>query len=249
MNRRLLLALSLLVSCPAARDSSSQAPPDTRVEWYQYVSVPEDDPESRYPEITQATITTSPGSMRYEFTIERGERIERGWIETDARATFTGARRTVHEGDRGLVEYDSMWVDNDDLYVRRVRPERKRGRKDQVKDFDIPDDKPLVVDASFLLWLREFPYGSGASSKVFMVDFSQHKVTVEAVDRGVETVTVPAGTFDCHHVEVIVMVLWIKTRIDFWMSTSAPHFLVRHQGKRGPFTDSYVTELVKLEHN
>jgi len=32
-----------------------------------------------------------------------------------------------------------------------------------------------------------------------------------------------------------------------WISTQKPNFLVKYQGKKGPFTPSYITSLVSWE--
>ncbi len=58
----------------------------------------------------------------------------------------------------------------------------------------------------------------------------------------------PAGVFDCHHLEVIVQVPVLKPTIHYWVSKEKPHFLVRHRGKKDPFAPSQVTALVQYEH-
>jgi hypothetical protein len=142
--------------------------------------------------------------------------------------------------DRGtLVEVDSMWIDGDYLLIDRTRDGENRRKR-----VELPKDKPLAVDASLLIWLRSFPLGQAAKRAAFMVDWSQRTVDVDVHDRGLETVTVPAGTFACNRIEVVVKVFVFRPKITFWISTEPPHFLVRHRGKRGPFTAVFQTELV-----
>jgi len=106
-------------------------------------------------------------------------------------------------------------------------------------------DAPLAVDASLLLLFRDFVDAAPESSRVFMVDFSGRSITVDLRKRGTESVNVPAGTFRCHKLEVVVRFLVFEAVITYWVSVEAPHFLVKHVGKRGPFTRTTVTELVE----
>ena len=39
----------------------------------------------------------------------------------------------------------------------------------------------------------------------------------------------------------------LRPRIVYWLTKDAPHFLVRNEGKRGPFTDTYITTLISRE--
>jgi hypothetical protein len=94
--------------------------------------------------------------------------------------------------------------------------------------------------------MRGFPFGSGALREVFMADWSRRTVDVDVREKGVETVEVPAGTFECYRMEVVVKVLVFRPRITFWIATAPPHFLVRHRGRRGPFTPTFVTTLERI---
>jgi hypothetical protein len=233
-----LTFIALLAVCaPAASESAP-------VERYEYVALPRGETNPARQETSWSTIATTASGFRYEYTRTEADRTESGWIETDREAVFRKAFRTVERAERGIAEIDSLWRDGDRLFVLRREPTKG---KEELKEFDLPGDKPLAVDASLLLWMRRFPFADGARRKVYMVDFSQHKVTVTVAQKGIETVTVPAGTFECYHLEVAVKVLILKARIHFWIATQPPHFLVRHEGKRGPFTRTYRTELVRID--
>jgi hypothetical protein len=216
------------------------AAPGQRTERYHYNAVKKGD-DSGERETSRSVIRTTPDGFHYEFLSVDPKQTERGWIRTGPDAFFLGAYRTVERVDGRIAEVDSMWREDDRLRVLRRKPLEG---KEELKDFDLPGDKPLAVDASLLLWMRGFPFADGAKRKVHMVDFSHHKVNVTVEQRGVETVAVPAGTFECYHLEVVVKVILLKARIHFWITTDEPHFLVRHEGKRGPFTATYITELV-----
>ena len=116
-----------------------------------------------------------------------------------------------------------------------------------METYDVPQDRRLAVDASLLVLLRSFPYGENKEWRIFMVDFSQHSVSVLVRQSSVERVLVPAGEFECYRMEVIVDLFLFHPTITYWISKETPHFLVKHQGKRGPFTPSYVTSLLSKE--
>jgi len=244
MTALILSALLFLCGQGHAGDTTHPATPGQHIERYYYAAVKKGD-DSGARETSRSVIRTTPGGYHYEFQTVDDEQEERGWIETGPGAFFTGAYRTVKRPDKGIVEVDSMWRDENTLRVLRRKPLEE---KEELKDFDLPDDKPLAVDASLLLWMRGYPFAKGAKRKVYMVDFSQHKVNVNVEQRGVEIVTVPAGTFECYHLEVVVKVVLLKARIHFWITTEEPHFLVRHEGKRGPFTGTYITELLEYSN-
>jgi len=131
---------------------------------------------------------------------------------------------------------------------------RRVGRRVQIESYEdgrvernaiaLPT-APLAVDASLLLLLRPFVESDETSRRVFMVDFSGRNITVELRKRGLEDVAVPAGRFRCHKVEVVVRFLVFKAVIRYWLAAKAPHFLVKHVGKRGPFSRTTVTELTE----
>ena len=131
-----------------------------------------------------------------------------------------------------------------------VRNERKvvvdhryRGKK----EYRLPHGKPLAVDASLLILMRFFPFEAKRAWKVFMVDFSQYAISVTVRQPGVETVVVPAGEFECYRMEVSVNLLVVRPKVTYWINKEKPHFLVKHSGKRGPFTPSYITSLISAQ--
>jgi hypothetical protein len=103
------------------------------------------------------------------------------------------------------------------------------------------------VDGSLLLLFRSFPFDRSVTWFLFMVDFSGASITVELRQAGVESVIVPAGTFECYRMDVVVGIPLLRPRIIYWVTKKAPHFLVKSIGKRGPFTDSYETFLLSVE--
>lgn len=125
-----------------------------------------------------------------------------------------------------------------------VSVERHLEEKTERKDIKLPSDKILAVDASLLVLMRNFPFDQGSQWDVFMVDFSRQSVSVSVRQAGVEKVIVPSGEFECYRMEVVVKVFIFRPKIIFWITKTPPHFLVKHTGKRGPFTPEYITSLV-----
>lgn len=226
--RLIAAALALLTAVPAAADTLER-----------YVTVSRPDGDDSRKEVDHVTIKTTETYTVYRFSTDVGTANRRGWVRVDTDGAFIAALRIrTGEDDSGV---DSLWVADGRLFAAR-----RHDGETRVKDYELPDDKPSSVGASLLLWMRHFPFGSGRELRVFMVDYSQRKVDVVVREKGIETVEVTAGTFECHRMEVEVQVPIFNPRITFWLTTEAPHFLVRHEGKRGPFTPTYETELVEI---
>jgi hypothetical protein len=150
---------------------------------------------------------------------------------------FAKMKKTSN-ADREILRHSLIWADNQMVHV-----ETTVGTKKTVKKRKHPKDQKLAVDLSLLYQMRFFPFGKSAEWRVFMADFSGHFITVSIRDRGVERITVPAGAFECYRMEAAVGLFFLKTKIIYWLTTNPPHFLVKHQGKRGPFTKTYITVL------
>lgn len=161
-------------------------------------------------------------------------------IETDSEGQFISGTRKVLFYDKGLPEEEKIWREKDKIFMRGSGAEK-------LKTFNLAEDRGFAVDGSLLLLLRFFPLESGATWKIFMVDFAGYAISVEAHLAGTEMITVPAGTFECYRVEVIVGIPILRPRIIYWLTKDAPHYLVKNVGKRGPFTDTYITTLISRE--
>ncbi len=155
---------------------------------------------------------------------------------------FLSGTKNIIDNHGKNIRIAEILKNNQKVYVER----NIRGKK-KIKEYILTRDKPLAVDASLLILLRSFPFGKAISWNVFMVDFSQHSITVTVHNAGVETISVRAGTFECYRMEVIVNLFIFHPKITYWITKSKPHFMVKHMGKRGPFTPSYITSLVSIE--
>jgi len=211
--------------------------PSSAGERYRYIAVPS---RGDAVEVHDVRIDTTATGLAYRFGVTRGAESERGVVVTTTGGGFVSGWRTVTDADGGAAT-DSLWVEGGTL-----RLVRRHDGETEVKAIDLPADKTLAVDASALLWLRGFPFGSGEKRELFMVDWSGRTVDVDVHDRGLETIEVPAGTFACRRVEFVIRVLFFRPRITFWVAADPPRFLVRHRGKRGPFTPVFVTTLDRI---
>lgn len=224
---------SILLSLAAASFGAAAG-----VEVYSYQSVPTSGDEDRREDV-QVRITRGDDGYVYAFTIVSKGRSETGTISTLGDGSLVGAVRTVREGAE--VVRDSLWIDRGKLYASRLED----GDSD-VKEIGVPDDKTIAVDASSLIWMRTLDTRRPGPWELFMVDFSRRTVDVTVHDRGIEEIEVPAGVFECRHIEVVVKVLIFRPRVHFWITADEPHFMVKHEGKRGPFTPTYITTLTKV---
>lgn len=235
-----LCAAWLLLSAAGAAAPPEEPDVVERREVYRYEAVPKDSGDLESRETVDVHIVTSADSVEYDARIAVQSAHEAVRVVTDRQGRFVYASKKS-----GSAYKDGMtriWRDAEKVYVGGMGD--SGGKAETVR---APEDLPLAVDASLLILLRSFPFDTGREWKVFMVDFSGVSTTVTVRQAGVEKVATPAGTFTCYRMEVVVGVPILRPKITYWLSRDAPHFLVLHEGKRGPFTSSYVTTLVSVD--
>jgi hypothetical protein len=208
------------------------------VEEYRYISFPTGGDAARR-ETIEMKIVSLDQIVRYETKSSASSAMEEIWIYTDPAGRLASASRKWSSD--GREKADRIWRENRTAYLQQSLREGKAARA-----FDIPPGKDLAVDGSLLLFFRSFPFDTGEARSVFMLDFSGASVTVTVRHGGSETITVPAGRFDCYRMEVIVELPLLHPKITYWITKRRPHFMVRSVGQRGPFTSSYVTSLVSV---
>jgi hypothetical protein len=158
--------------------------------------------------------------------------------------------------DGSFLQGTKYFMNEHGKTIKTVRIVRENGivsimrhleEKTERKNIKLPSDKVLAVDASLLVLMRKFPFDQESQWDVFMVDFSRQSVSVSIRQAGVEKVILPSGEFECYRMEVVVKVFIFRPKIIFWITKTPPHFLVKHKGKRGPFTPEYITSLVSRD--
>jgi hypothetical protein len=159
---------------------------------------------------------------------------------TDAKGEAVAVSKQARKADGTLYE---------DVDITRNSREAllSNKTKNRSKSYDLQPDKDFAVDASLLILMRFFPFDQDLSRRIFMIDFSGHSVFVNLRQTAVEKITVPAGTFECYRMEVVVQILIFRPKIIYWIAKENPHFLVKSIGKQGPFTPVYEISLVSME--
>lgn len=133
------------------------------------------------------------------------------------------------ETAQGRVAYTAAYADKD-VVINAQTP----GGPQEVK-VKLPA-RPYFDNEEFIMVLRTLPLAEGFKATLNDIvtrTASKAAITVQVVRR--ENVTVPAGTYDAWVVE-------LKGTSQFaWISTSAPHELVRYENKQA----GTVSELVE----
>lgn len=211
-------------------------------ERYHYKAVPEGSQEASRKKSIEMEIARTDSQTTFTMKSISAKEVEYIRLELDADSNFvSGIRNVTHPSGKPKSE-GSIWRKQQTVYVKRVS-----GRKQKIREYDLPEHKPLVVDGSLLLLLRSFPFEQNREWKLFMVDFSQNSISGVVRQAGVETIRVIAGEFECYRMELIVHAFIFRPKITYWISKQEPHFMVKHRGKIGPFTRTYVTQLVSVE--
>ncbi len=211
-------------------------------ERYRYEAVPEGSQEASRKKAIEMNIDSADSQTIFTMKSTSAKEVEYIRLELDAENNFvSGIRNVTHPSGKPKSE-SSILRKQQTVYVKRVSGKRKKTR-----EYDLPKKKSLVVDGSLLLLLRSFPFDQNKEWKLFMIDFSQKSVSGVIRQAGVDTIRVKAGEFECYRMELIVHVFVFRPKITYWISKMEPHFLVKHRGKIGPFTRTYVTQLVSIE--
>jgi hypothetical protein len=210
-------------------------------EKYRYEAVPIGG-EADKKEWTEITLIDQRRGVEYISKTVSPEDIEEITIHLDREGRFISGLRTTSSPQNERIRQERVWSADHKAYV-----ERGTGEEKKRKEHALPQDLPLAVDGSLLVLLRSFPFNESREWTVYMVDFSGYAIQVTVRQAGMEKIAVPAGEFECYRIEVVVDIPIFHPKVTYWLSARKPHFLVKHQGKKGPFSPSYVTSLVSME--
>ena len=239
--RASLLVLLFLQGASWAVAEKENSPGGRKAEKYRYESIASEG-ETRRKEWDEVELVKENGGIEYISKTTSPEKIEKITIHTDPGGRFISGLKATSSLRDGSLRRDKVWTADRKVYV-----ESGTGEEKKRKEHELPQDVPLAVDGSLLVLLRFFPFDQGKEWKVFMVDFSGHSITGTIRQAGIEKVVVPAGEFECYRMEIVVDLLIFHPKVINWISTRKPNFLVKYEGKRGPFTPYYITTLVSLE--
>lgn len=238
LKKFLVLMVCIIFSAGNAMGSGREA---GYVEKYRYEAAPITG-EAGKKETVEVEVLHTDKNMTYRSKVSSLRSREEIRIETDREGQFISGTRQVFSYDNGLQAEEKVWREKSKVFMQEDASGKQR-----LKTFKLAEDITFAVDGSLLLLLRFFPFEKGVAWKVFMADFTGYSITVEAKLTGTEMITVPAGTFECYRMEVIVEIPVLHPRILYWVAKDTPHYLVKNVGKRGPFTDNYVTTLISRE--
>ena len=236
-----IVALLLLQGASWAAAEKENSPGGRNVEKYRYESIPIGG-EASHRESVEVKLIDEERGFEYISKTVSPEEIEEITIHTDRQGKFISGLRTTSSPQNERIQQEKVWTADREVYIERGAEEEKKR-----KEHELPQNMPLAVDGSVLVLLRSFPFNQGKEWNAFMVDFSGYAVAVTIRQEGIERIVVPAGEFECYRIEIVVDLPIYHPKVVNWISTRKPNFLVKYQGKKGPFTPSYITSLVSWE--
>jgi hypothetical protein len=236
-----IVALFLLQGVTWAGPSEEDAADGQVVNEYRYEAIPIGGGANQKELIEIKLIDTNRG-VEYVSKGISPEAVEEIMIHMDPEGRFISGLRTLSNRENGQARQEKIWRADHKAYL-----ERSTEKDAKRKEYELPQNTQFAVDGSLLILLRSFPFNEGKEWNVFMVDFSGYAITVTAHHVGVERVLVPAGEFECYRMEIVVDIPLLHPKVTYWISVRKPNFLVKHQGKKGPFTPSYITSLTSFK--
>jgi len=237
-----LMALFFPPETARVAETRREAADGPGTEKYSYEAIPVKLPTGQK-DLVEMEFTEAEGGIKYHSKVISPNSTEEISIQMDKEARFITGTRSAFQSPDKPVSRERIWRDQNAVFVERVTEggiERKEHR--------LRPDRELAVDGSLLALLRFFPFTEEKRWNLFMVDFSGYSISVTVLQEGREKITVPAGEFECYRLVLVVNIPILKPRITYWLWTQKPHFLVKHQGKRGPFTSSYTTSLFSFQY-
>lgn len=122
----------------------------------------------------------------------------------------------------------------------------------------VPDN--AVQPFSLPLAIRAIDYTPGEKYEIYLWVAQKTVFAMDLIVKGEEKVTVPAGTFDCHRLEIVPDVVDLLgpiigffakrfvPKVTIWVDKQAPHRLVKYRGPFGMMNiDSSQVEIFELK--
>jgi len=209
-------------------------------EQYLYQAVPVGQYSEKNKEIIVIQLNSENNILREISTVNAGSNTQTVDIKLKPDGEFISGHRIIKNINGKITEKKTLLAGDGFAYLI---DELKNSKRKYV----IPKNKSLATADSLLVSLRTFTFDKPAQKNFFMIDFSGAKVSVNVRQTGEETVSVPAGKFECYLLEIEVNFFLFHPKIYLWLTKEPPHFPVKHLGKRGPFTKYYLTSLLKKE--
>jgi hypothetical protein len=232
-------ALLQAAAQPATNGAASAAKPEV----YLYETTQAGDEDPRELERVRLQVTHLPDGVVSTYRAEQVDGWEEVTIRTRGDCSIVTAIKEEFNCQRAVSTHSRIWVQDGVAFVQRGRI----GGSDRVRSVPLGSTE-LVPDAAILFRLRAFPFDTDQTIEFLIASFSQFFVRMKVRQTGVETVMVPAGSFECYRLEATFEFLVLRFKTAFWFSKSKPHFLVKYEGRRGLFfTPVYTTCLTGME--
>ncbi len=240
MNGVLHWGMILLITLPlqtARLDQTSKAGPErgAALEKLTYEAIP----DSGGKDAKEIITTRHDGGGGYLSRIDSPRDVEEFKLEMAPRGEFVSALMTIYSLQGHVQRRQEIRKEAHELVLLEGDKRTSRHK--------IPPGAMPVVNGSILIQLRFFPFDGGQEWKIFLMDFAGRTCQGRVRQTGRESIEVPAGVFDCYRLEVIVDLYVVHPKNTFWVAASAPHILVKYDGRRGLFSPTYETNLVSRE--
>jgi hypothetical protein len=236
---RLLIGLIFCApACAGTNDPVAAGPATGAIEHYTYRLQPAGrNGRDAHQTATMEFHHSATGSICVS-SAQRGDIREVTRITMDRNAEVVAADRSEYDKSGKRLCRVRIWKEGRTVHIER---ERRGALKHRSKEQ--PAGTRFGVDMSLLALIRSFPFNTEKEWKVFVADFSRIYVTLTIRHAGTETIAVPAGRIRCHRIRLTVDMPIFSPKVDYWVSAAPPHYLVRHTGRRGPFSPVYTMSL------
>ncbi len=239
----LLLFLSIVILLEAEAFGSILADPNVP-DGEQYIwraTMPDEEP---YSSVVTWRVTSGEGRPMYVITTDSGERKYGDYVidKSDLRLIGVNVTEKTRDGKFEIA-----------IAARNGRQYMVSEFKNKTKQKDIKHISDGYNGIVLPFCLRGFPFGEKKEVKLRITVpiipgrklwvWKMWKSTVKLV--GEETITVPAGTFDCYKLKVSAsnwVIKRVTSRYYFWYTKEPPHRFVKFQDKDG----KNMTELMEI---
>lgn len=116
-------------------------------------------------------------------------------------------------------------------------------KRSSPKSYSISPSQDVAADISNLMLLRDFVASGECDRNITIADFAERMIEARLERMEKETVTVPAGTFECRKVVLSIDLLLFSFRMTYWVTEASPHYLIKYEGRRSLFGTVYETYL------
>ena len=144
--------------------------------------------------------------------------------------------RRIAAPDRGAVVKTTWRTLNSATGVLTARIEEVQDQPLPPRERTWPNMKEVATPSSLLFVIRQSLVDGKTSGSIPMVTSEPNLYNIRWVKRGTERVTVPAGTYECVKLELLVdlkLLGWLRPllpKLYLWYTARPPHHWIRYEG-------------------